>query len=110
LDRTISIWSSRPADSQKLPQIQEFRQQDGTFSVGLLKLSSPIRQQFTKCRLFGLLPVPHKIYAPYKDYVRSLFKPAAEVETKMQAAIACLRSLGKTVVGRATCAAGTTAI
>ena len=38
-------------------------------------------------------------YAPYKDYFRSLFQPASEVEVKLKYAINGLRSKGKTIVG-----------
>jgi FkbM family methyltransferase len=86
--------------SQKLPQIQEVRQQDGTFSVWFAEAIIPNSPTIYKNVDFsGYCQYHTKYYAPYKDYVRSLFKPATEVETKMQAAIACLRSLGKTVVG-----------
>ncbi|MEG5041801.1 MULTISPECIES: FkbM family methyltransferase [unclassified Microcoleus] len=86
--------------SQKLPQIKEVRQQDGTFSVWFAEAIIPNSPTIYKNVDFsGYCQYHTKYYAPYKDYVRSLFKPAAEVEAKMQAAIACLRSLGKTVVG-----------
>jgi FkbM family methyltransferase len=90
-DRPISV---------KLPEVREVRLQDGTFSVGFAEAIVPNAPTIYKNVDFsGYCQYHTKYYAPYKDYVRSLFKPTTEVETKMEGAIACLRSLGKTVVG-----------
>jgi len=89
-----------PPISRKLPEVREVRDQDGNFSVwfaeGLIPNAPTI---YKNVDFLGYCQYHTKYYAPYKDYVRSLFKPATEIETKMQGAIACLRSLGKTVVG-----------
>ncbi|MEG3841898.1 FkbM family methyltransferase [Microcoleus sp. herbarium14] len=89
-----------PPISQKLPEVREVRAQDGTFSVWFAEALIPNSPTIYKNVDFsGYCQYHTKYYAPYKDYVRSLFKPETEVETKMQGAIACLRSIGKTVVG-----------
>lgn len=54
---------------------------------------------FKNVDFWGYFQYNTQYYAPYKDYFRSLFKPVPAIETKMEEALALLRSKGKTVVG-----------
>lgn len=54
---------------------------------------------FRNVDFWGYFQYHTKYYAPYKQYFRSLFRPAPEIERKMTAALERLRSRGKTIVG-----------
>lgn len=49
--------------------------------------------------LWGYFQFHTRYYAPYQDYLRSLFEPVPEVKQIVEAALDRLRSWGKTLVG-----------
>lgn len=53
----------------------------------------------TNVDLWGFFQIPTHFLSPYKNYIRSLFEPVADLKSSLQKGLGILRSKGKTIVG-----------
>lgn len=82
-----------PVISRQLPVVQE-----PTNDLASAVIANT-EKVFKNVDFWGYFQYRTKYYEPHKEFFRSLFNAIPEVETKMAAALARLRSKGKTVVG-----------
>ncbi|HUI25391.1 MAG TPA: sulfotransferase domain-containing protein [Candidatus Kryptonia bacterium] len=64
-----------------------------------LLAAEEVRLPFEHFDLEGLFMIHSRHLAPHRDDIRSLFKPTAELDAKLQRAVGQLRARGKTVIG-----------
>lgn len=82
-----------PVISKKLPEVID--RSTTVHNSKILNAKEPLKN----VEIWGYFQYHTSYYNPEKEYFRSLFKPVPAVERKMQPALDCLRSKGKTAIG-----------
>lgn len=61
--------------------------------------SEALEKGIANVDLWGFFPFHTQLFAPYKEYFRSLFQPVKELKSPLEDSLNILRSKGKTIVG-----------
>ena len=61
--------------------------------------SETLEKGLTNVDLWGFFQFNTQFFAPYKEYIRSLFQPVIELKYPLEDSLKILRSKGKTIVG-----------